>query len=168
MQSFRLIHLQTKFGARCRAWNVAQFNQEAPPSIRLRLDDELNVPASISNDFIVKDKKEILRLVYCCKLSNVSLNSKVREDNQKENCSFGSSWFNHKLEVRCTDLSMTLSMSTVIGLSDLSEDEIISKPLPMEILLDNLKITLIEDRPPVNITSPGKRQFSKYVNQMVY
>lgn len=53
--------LQTKFGARCRAWNVAQFNQEAPPSIRLRLDDELNVPASITNDFIIKDKKEILR-----------------------------------------------------------------------------------------------------------
>lgn len=47
-------------------------------------------------------------------------------------------------------------MSTVIGLSDLAEDEIISKPLPMEILLDNLKITMIEDRPPVNITSPGK------------
>lgn len=50
---------QTKFGARCRAWNVAQFNQDSPPTIRLRLDDELNVPV-ITNDFTVKDKKEVL------------------------------------------------------------------------------------------------------------
>lgn len=57
------MHLQTKFGARCRAWNVAQFNQEAPPSIRLRLDDELIVPA-ITTDFIIKDKKEVLRYVF--------------------------------------------------------------------------------------------------------
>lgn len=64
-------------------------------------------------------------------------------------------WFNHKLDVRCKDLNLALSMSTVIGLSDLSEDEIISTPLPMEVLLENLKLTLIEDRPPVNITSPG-------------
>lgn len=58
-----LNELQTKFGARCRAWNVAQFNQEAPPSIRLRLDDELIVPAAITNDFVIKDKKEVLRYV---------------------------------------------------------------------------------------------------------
>lgn len=51
--------LQTKFGARCRAWNVAQFNQDQPPTIRLRLDDELKVP-DITDDFIVKDKKEVL------------------------------------------------------------------------------------------------------------
>lgn len=52
-------------------------------------------------------------------------------------------------------MSLALSMSTVIGLSDLSEDEVISKPMPMEVLLKNIKLTLIEDRPPVNITSPG-------------
>lgn len=52
--------LQTKFGARCRGWNVAHYNQEEPPSIRLRLDDELNVP-EITDDFTIKDKKEVLR-----------------------------------------------------------------------------------------------------------
>lgn len=51
--------LQTKFGARCRAWNVAQFNQDQPPTIRLRLDDELKVP-DITDDFIIKEKKEVL------------------------------------------------------------------------------------------------------------
>lgn len=57
-------------------------------------------------------------------------------------------------------------MSTVIGLSDLAEDEIISKPLPMELLLDNLKLTLIEDRPPVNITSPGSVPINFQIGQM--
>lgn len=57
-------------------------------------------------------------------------------------------------------------MSTVIGLSDLAEDEIISKPLPMEILLENLKITLIEDRPPVNITSPGSIPINLQIGHM--
>lgn len=57
-------------------------------------------------------------------------------------------------------------MSTVIGLSDLAEDEIISKPLPMEILLENLKLTLIEDRPPVNITSPGSVPINLQIGRM--
>lgn len=46
-------------------------------------------------------------------------------------------------------------MSTVIGLGDLTEDEVITRPLPVEILLRNVRLNLVEDRPPVNITSPG-------------
>lgn len=57
-------------------------------------------------------------------------------------------------------------MSTVTGLSDLTEDEIISKPLPMEIFLENLKITLIEDRPPINITSPGSVPINLQIGNM--
>lgn len=57
-------------------------------------------------------------------------------------------------------------MSTVIGLSDLAEDEIFSKPFPMEVLLENLKIILIEDRPPVNITSPGSVPINLQIGQM--
>lgn len=80
--------------------------------------------------------------------------------------SFCFSWFNHKLEARCKELSLQLSMSTVIGLSDLAEDEIISKPLPMELALENLKIILIEDRPPVNITSPGSVPINLQIGNM--
>lgn len=57
-------------------------------------------------------------------------------------------------------------MSTVTGLSDLAEDEIISKPLPMELLLRNLKLTLIEDRPPINITSPGSVPINLQIGNM--
>lgn len=76
------------------------------------------------------------------------------------------SWFNHKLEVHCKDLALALSMSTVTGLSDLAEDEIISKPLPMDIFLKNLKFTLIEDRPPINITSPGSVPINLQIGNM--
>lgn len=57
-------------------------------------------------------------------------------------------------------------MSTVIGLNDLAEDEIISRPLPMNLFLNNLKMTLIEDRPPVNITSPGAVPINLQIGQM--
>lgn len=43
------------------------------------------------------------------------------------------SWFNDLLEVHVTDLPLRLSMSTVTGLTDLIEDEIIPQPLPMEV-----------------------------------
>lgn len=37
------------------------------------------------------------------------------------------------MEVRVKDLMLDLSMSTVVGIGDLAEDEIISKPLPLEV-----------------------------------
>lgn len=58
-------------------------------------------------------------------------------------------------------------MSTVIGLGDLTEDEIIPKPLPVEILLENLKINIIEDRPPINITSPGAVPINLTIGKMI-
>lgn len=57
-------------------------------------------------------------------------------------------------------------MSTVIGLNDLAEDELISRPLPLELLLDRLKLNLIEDRPPVNITSPGPVPMNLEIGKM--
>ena len=43
------------------------------------------------------------------------------------------SWFSDLLEVHVTDLPLRLSMSTVTGLTDLVEDEVIPQPLPMEV-----------------------------------
>lgn len=57
-------------------------------------------------------------------------------------------------------------MSTVIGLGDLTEDEILPRPLPLEILLKNVKINLNEDRPPVNITSPGPVPINLAIGEM--
>lgn len=42
--------------------------------------------------------------------------------------------FEDKLEINVTDVAMTLSMSSVTGLADLAEDEIIPKPIPMQVI----------------------------------
>lgn len=57
-------------------------------------------------------------------------------------------------------------MSTVVGLGDLAEDEVIPTPIPMEVMLENVKINLIEDRPPVNITSPGTLPINLAIGRM--
>ncbi len=57
-------------------------------------------------------------------------------------------------------------MSTVIGLGDLVEDEIIPPPIPMDIDIENIRLTLIEDRPPVNITSPGSNPMNLDIGKM--
>ncbi|XP_058062707.1 bridge-like lipid transfer protein family member 3B [Anopheles bellator] len=113
---------KTKFGTRCRAWNIAPHNPEAPPCVAIRLEEELTLPADSCK---ITDKKTIL------------------------------SWFKRKLNVEVKDIDIQLSMSTVVGLGDLAEDEVIPVPIPMEVTVENVKINLLEDRPPVNITSPG-------------
>ncbi|XP_039949315.1 UHRF1-binding protein 1 isoform X2 [Bactrocera tryoni] len=113
---------KTKFGARCKAWNLAPYNPELPPCIRVRLEETLSLP---QGNVSITDKKSL------------------------------QSWISHHAEVRVKDVNLDLSMSTVIGLGDLAEDEIITNPLPVTIHVENVKLNLIEDRPPVNITSPG-------------
>lgn len=57
-------------------------------------------------------------------------------------------------------------MSTVIGLGDLVEDEIIPIPIPMIVDMENIRLTLVEDRPPVNITSPGSNPINLDIGKM--
>ncbi|KAL5279581.1 UHRF1BP1L family protein [Megaselia abdita] len=113
---------KTKFGARCKGWNLANYNSEAPPAVRLRLEEVLSPPEKLE---CIPEKKII------------------------------QSWFTNQAVIRVNDVNLSLSMSTVIGLGDLAEDEIITKPLPLDVKLENVRIKLTEDRPPVNITSPG-------------
>uniref|UniRef100_A0A1Q3F3C1 Uncharacterized protein n=1 Tax=Culex tarsalis TaxID=7177 RepID=A0A1Q3F3C1_CULTA len=124
---------QTKFGARCRAWNIAPHNPEAPPCVAIRLEEQLTLPA---DSLSITDKKSI------------------------------QSWFKRRLNVEVKNINLQLSMSTVVGLGDLAEDEVIPTPIPMEVLLENVKINLIEDRPPVNITSPGTLPMNVAIGRM--
>ncbi|XP_064535125.1 bridge-like lipid transfer protein family member 3A isoform X1 [Drosophila montana] len=124
---------KTKFGARCKSWNLAPYNPEAPPCIRLRLEETLNMPKEIEG---IIDRKRI------------------------------QSWFTHHAEIHVKDINIDLSMSTVIGLGDLAEDEIISSPMPLTINLENVRINLLEDRPPVNITSPGAVPINLCIGRM--
>ncbi|XP_017043755.1 UHRF1-binding protein 1 isoform X5 [Drosophila ficusphila] len=124
---------KTKFGARCKAWNLAPYNPEAPPCIRLRLEETLDMPKEIEG---IIDRKRI------------------------------QSWITHHAEIRVKDINLDLSMSTVIGLGDLAEDEVISPPMPVTVNLENVRINLLEDRPPVNITSPGPVPINLCIGRM--
>lgn len=77
------------------------------------------------------------------------------------------SFFDRNLDVKVTDFKLpSIQMSTVIGLGDLTEDEIITPPIPMNVDLENIKINIIEDRPPVNITSPGPQPINVTIGKM--
>ncbi|XP_063237509.1 bridge-like lipid transfer protein family member 3A isoform X2 [Bacillus rossius redtenbacheri] len=64
-------------------------------------------------------------------------------------------WCRDDVRVTLADLQLQLNMSTVLGLADLVEDELLPQPIPMQVLIENLKLRLNEDRPSSNITSPG-------------
>lgn len=53
--------VQTKFGARCRAWNIAPYNPEAPPCVQLRLDETRRSPPADAG--LITDRKSVLEYV---------------------------------------------------------------------------------------------------------
>lgn len=76
-------------------------------------------------------------------------------------------FFDRRLNVKVTDFKLpSIQMSTVIGLADFAEDEVITPPIPMNVDLENIKINIIEDRPPVNITSPGPQPMNVAIGKM--
>jgi hypothetical protein len=76
-------------------------------------------------------------------------------------------FFDRQLNIKVTDFRLpSIQMSTVIGLADLAEDEIITPPIPMNVDLENIKINIIEDRPPINITSPGPTPMNVVIGRM--
>lgn len=59
------------------------------------------------------------------------------------------------LSLLVKDINLNMLMSSFSGIMDLLEDEIIPKPIPTRIVINNLQLHLLEDRPSVYITSPG-------------
>ncbi|KAK2582855.1 hypothetical protein KPH14_008937 [Odynerus spinipes] len=140
---------QTKFSSRSRGWVELLSDSDCKSCIKLRLDHDL------------KNKEDSLRLFQACQRLNNKLpqDSKVTQG-QTDDINLLDKpslmdLFEDKLEITVTDVAMTLSMSSVTGLADLAEDEIIPKPIPMEVFLERISLCLNEDRPPTNITSPG-------------
>ncbi|XP_064088502.1 bridge-like lipid transfer protein family member 3B isoform X3 [Macrobrachium nipponense] len=71
------------------------------------------------------------------------------------------------LKGQVADLSMAMLMSTVTGLVDLVEDEILPKPLPIKMEVERVRLRLTEDRIPANITSPGSVPTQLWIPKMV-
>ncbi|XP_013141075.1 PREDICTED: UHRF1-binding protein 1-like [Papilio polytes] len=68
--------------------------------------------------------------------------------------SVGLALYEELLEARLRDLSVALNMTTALALAEFVEDEIIAPPMPLEVLIENVKLHLIEDRPTRSISSP--------------
>ncbi|CAH2240145.1 jg6398 [Pararge aegeria aegeria] len=67
---------------------------------------------------------------------------------------FGLAPYVELLEARIRELSIALNMSTTLALSEFIEDEVIFPPMPLEVLIENVKLHLVEDRPTRSISSP--------------
>lgn len=76
-------------------------------------------------------------------------------------------FYERNLKIKVSDFKLnSIQMSTVIGLADLFEEEVLMPPIPMFVELENVKINIIEDRPPVNITSPGPQPINLCIGKM--
>lgn len=148
---------QTKFSSRSRGWIELPSDSDCRSRIKLRLDHSLKNPEDSRrlSDASQRDPSDSSKLAPQdhARLSeqNTSHTSGINV-HDKENVM---NLFEDKLEMKVANVGMSLSMSSVTGLADLAEDEIIPKPIPMQIYLENISLRLNEDRPPNNITSPG-------------
>ncbi|XP_076544408.1 bridge-like lipid transfer protein family member 3B isoform X4 [Osmia lignaria lignaria] len=146
---------QTKFSARSRGWIELSSDSNCRSRIKLRLDHDL------------KRKSDAWKLFQASQnISNKNTHLPQNQNNiteqEVETCNIDVhnkqgvlDLFEDKVEVNVTDVTLVLSMSSITGLTDLIEDEIIPKPIPLQIYLEGISLRLNEDRPPNNITSPG-------------
>lgn len=115
---------QNKFSMRARAWNEPTMDT-----------DELTTRAAPN---------------VAARLERTQL---ARQPDEKGELS-GLAPFEELLEARVRDLSIALNMSTALALAELIEDEVVVPPMPLEVLIENVKLHLIEDRPTRSINAP--------------
>ncbi|XP_045487527.1 UHRF1-binding protein 1-like isoform X2 [Pieris rapae] len=115
---------QSKFSMRARAWNE---------------------PAASEDDTKPRDSPKI-----AARLVRIEQPKELNDKGEPT----GLTPFEELLEAQIKDLNMSLNMSTALGLSEFIEDEVIAPPMPLEVLISNLKLHLIEDRPTRSISSP--------------
>ncbi|XP_006613340.1 UHRF1-binding protein 1 isoform X2 [Apis dorsata] len=148
---------QTKFSARSRGWVELPSDSNCGSCIKLRLDHDLKCK---SDSWKLSQASRTINNKNLYLSRNENQNNITEQDvdvcnidvHNKQNVL---DLFEDKLEVTITNISMALSMSSVSGLTDLTEDEIIPRPIPLQIYLESISLRLNEDRPPNNITSPG-------------
>ncbi|XP_076181630.1 bridge-like lipid transfer protein family member 3B isoform X2 [Ptiloglossa arizonensis] len=146
---------QTKFSTRSRGWVELPSDSNCRSCIKLRLDHDLKCK---SDSYKLSEASQS---IINKKLHSSENQSNITEQEVDVSCidvhnkQSVLDLFEDKLDIKVTDITMALSMSSITGLTDLIEDEIIPKPIPMQIYLESISLRLNEDRPPNNITSPG-------------
>ncbi|CAL7948868.1 unnamed protein product [Xylocopa violacea] len=148
---------QTKFSARSRGWVELPADSNCRSCIKLRLDHDLKCK---SDSWKLSQASEAMTNKSMHTSRNQNRNNVTEQEVDASSIDVYNKQsvldlFEDKLEVKVTDVSMALSMSSISGLTDLIEDEIIPRPIPLQAYLENISLRLNEDRPPNNITSPG-------------
>ncbi|XP_076289523.1 bridge-like lipid transfer protein family member 3B isoform X2 [Lasioglossum baleicum] len=146
---------QTKFSARSRGWVELASDSNCRSCIKLRLDHDLKCKSDsykLSQASHITSNKNVQSSQNQSYSAEQEVDIGVIDVHNKQSVL---DLFEDKLDVKVHDISMALSMSSISGLTDLFEDEIIPKPIPMQIYLETISLRLNEDRPPNNITSPG-------------
>ncbi|XP_016904404.1 bridge-like lipid transfer protein family member 3A isoform X2 [Apis cerana] len=148
---------QTKFSARSRGWVELPSDSNCGSCIKLRLDHDLKCK---SDSWKLSQASRTINNKNLYLSRNENQNNITEQDVDVCNIDVHNKQsvldlFEDKLEVIITNISMALSMSSVSGLTDLTEDEIIPRPIPLQVYLESISLRLNEDRPPNNITSPG-------------
>ncbi|XP_012350115.1 UHRF1-binding protein 1 isoform X2 [Apis florea] len=148
---------QTKFSARSRGWVELPSDSNCGSCIKLRLDHDLKCK---SDSWKLSQASQTINNKNLYLSRNENQNNITEQDIDVCNIDVHNKQsvldlFEDKLEVIITNISMALSMSSVSGLTDLTEDEIIPRPIPLQVYLESISLRLNEDRPPNNITSPG-------------
>ncbi|XP_078033480.1 bridge-like lipid transfer protein family member 3B isoform X2 [Augochlora pura] len=146
---------QTKFSARSRGWVELASDSNCRSCIKLRLDHDLKCKSDsykLSQASHITNNKNLQSSQSQSHNAELDVDTGVIDIHNKESVL---DLFEDKLDIKVTDISMALSMSSISGLKDLFEDEIIPKPIPIQIYLESISLHLNEDRPPTNITSPG-------------
>ncbi|XP_006559911.2 UHRF1-binding protein 1 isoform X2 [Apis mellifera] len=148
---------QTKFSARSRGWVELPSDSNCGSCIKLRLDHDLKCK---SDSWKLSQASRTINNKNLYLSRNENQNNITEQDVDVCNIDIHNKQsvldlFEDKLEVIITNISMALSMSSVSGLTDLTEDEIIPRPIPLQVYLESISLRLNEDRPPNNITSPG-------------
>ncbi|XP_043263704.1 UHRF1-binding protein 1 isoform X1 [Colletes gigas] len=146
---------QTKFSARSRGWVELPSDSNCRSCVKLRLDHDLKSKSDsykLSRASQTTIHKKVHSSQYQSNITNQEIDACNIDVHDKESVL---DLFQDKIDVKATNVTMALSMSSITGLTDLIEDEIIPKPIPIQIYLESISLQLNEDRPPNNITSPG-------------
>ncbi|KAK3865682.1 hypothetical protein Pcinc_028724 [Petrolisthes cinctipes] len=160
---------QSKFSSRCRGWSDSMANAPDPCSLKVRLQTSL-VSEKPRDGLATSGKGTDAAAAGTGGMEGARGDSiggsgiGVGEDGKEgavEGVTRGISGAPLPavvlpfLKARVEDLNLAFMMSTITSLVDLIEDELPPQPLPMEIIIERVRLRLTEDRVPANITSPG-------------
>ncbi|CAG7723422.1 unnamed protein product [Allacma fusca] len=150
---------QTKFATRNRKWANQVTSTLGSPTqkrvIKMRLSQRIDVEKfkEVMHSDETKSTVAGLRTPEC---PRVNLTDRPGAESPLRKAIIDSTiaFLDGRVDLRNED-QFTLHMSSTIALADFIEDEICPTPFPIQLEVIGANAELIEDRPSVNITSPG-------------